>query len=140
MNVPKKSPVQAASAAAMAGTVRLISAPAATPSAKASSVHAAKSTPRRSNSCGASPPSRPWANHGWKYQENSRLNASAATVTATASSASLVIAQRVRPHPWVQANRNVPVSSSRASTGPPTNTPTSTGTTCKKPVMVCAVG
>ena len=34
--------------------------------------------------------------------------------------------------PWVQANRKVPVSSSRASTGAPANAPISAGTTCRK--------
>ena len=52
-------------------------------------------------------------------------------VTATASGTSLASAQRHRPKPWVQANRKVPVSSSLASTGAPTNAPISTGTTCR---------
>ena len=39
--------------------------------------------------------------------------------------------QRHRPKPWVQANRKVPLSSSRASTGAPTNAPISAGTTCR---------
>ena len=41
-------------------------------------------------------------------------------------------AQRHRPKPWVQAKRKVPVSSSLASTGAPTNAPISAGTTCSR--------
>src|ERR1017187_6096341 len=109
------------------------------PRANAASVQAAKSTPRRLNSCGASAPSSFSAKNGWQYQENSRLNAPAAAVTAIASSASLATAQRSRPQPWVQANRNVPVSSSRASSGAPTNTPTSTGITSRMTATSTAV-
>ena len=58
--------------------------------------------------------------------------APAATVTTAATSTSLAIAHWVRPVPWVQANRNVPVSSSLASSGAPANTPTNSGTTCMR--------
>ena len=115
--VTTSSTVQAASAAAMAGTVRRISAPANTPMAKAARVQAAKSTPRRSNSCGANWPSWPCGEERLEVPGEQQAEASAAAVTAAASSASLAIVQRARPQPWVQANRNVPVSSSRASSG-----------------------
>ena len=55
-----------------------------------------------------------------------------AAASTTASATSLASAQRHRPKPWVQANRKVPVSSSRASTGAPANAPISTGTNCRK--------
>ena len=48
--------------------------------------------------------------------------------------------QRHRPKPWVQANRKVPVSSSRASTGAPANAPISAGTACRKTLTTIAVG
>ena len=72
------------------------------------------------------------------YHEYGTLNAPAAAVTATASRVSLAAAQRARPKPWVQMNRNVPVSSSRASTGAPTNAPISTGTSCSRTDVICA--
>ena len=53
-----------------------------------------------------------------------------AAATTIPSSTSLASVQRHRPKPWVQAYRNVPVSSSRASTGAPTNAPISAGTAC----------
>jgi hypothetical protein len=40
---------------------------------------------------------------GAQYQEKRTLNAPAATVTATASGASLATVHRARPKPWVQA-------------------------------------
>ena len=73
------------------------------------------------------------------YQENSTLNAPAAAATATASSTSLPSVQRHRPMPWVQANRKVPVSSSRASTGAPANAPISAGTACRRTLTTIAV-
>ena len=66
------------------------------------------------------------------------VNAQVTAVTTTASRTSLATAQRTRPHPWVQANRNVPDSSSRATTGAPRNTPSSTGTTSIRLETVCA--
>ena len=42
------------------------------------------------------------------------------------------------PKPWVQMNRNVPVSSSRASTGAPGPTPISTGTSWSRTDVICA--
>ena len=73
------------------------------------------------------------------YQENSTLNAPAAAVTTTASSTSLASVQRHRPKPCVQANRKVPVSSSRASNGAPANAPISAGTACRKMLTMIAV-
>ena len=66
------------------------------------------------------------------------MNPQVTPVTTTASSSSLLTAQRTRPHPWVQANRNVPVSSSRASSGAPRNAPSTTGTTSIRLETVCA--
>src|SRR6516225_9893627 len=109
-----------------------MSIPARAPIAKAASVQAANATPRRPNTSGSSVIWLPSAKNGWKYQENSTLNAPAATVTTTASGTSLATVQRVRPKPWVQAYRKVPVSSSRASTGAPTNAPISAGTACSR--------
>ncbi len=57
----------------------------------------------------------------------------------TASGTSLARVQRVRPMPWVQAYRNVPVSSSRARIGAAANAPISAGTTCSKTAMASAV-
>jgi len=74
------------------------------------------------------------------YQEYSTLNAPAAAATATANSTSLPSVQRSRPMPWVQANRKVPVSSSRASTGAPANAPISAGAACRKILTIIPVG
>src|SRR5260370_22686753 len=109
-----------------------MSMPARAPIAKAASVQAANATPRRSNTIGPNGICQPSAKNGWKYQENSMLKAPAAAVTVTASGTSLASVQRHRPKPWVQAYRKVPVSSSRASTGAPTNAPISAGTTCSR--------
>ncbi len=72
-----------------------------------------------------------WAKNGSYHQENIRLNSAALTVRLTASSTSLAVTQRSLPAPWVQANRNVPVSNSRASSGPPAKTPINIGMTRK---------
>src|SRR5690242_13883663 len=101
-----------------------MSIPARTPIAKAASVQAANATPSESNRSVANGIAYPAAKNGLAYQENSTVNAPAAAATTTASNTSLPIAQRDRPMPWVQANRKVPVSSSRASTGAPANAPT----------------
>ena len=66
------------------------------------------------------------------------LTAAAPAVTATASSASLAISQRVRPQPWVQDSRNVPVSSSLATIGPPVRAPIRIGITVSTPTTTCA--
>ena len=50
----------------------------------------------------------------------------------------LTIALARRPAPCVHANRNVPVSSSRASSGAPMNAPSSTGTANSRLDTVCA--
>ena len=63
-----------------------------------------------------------------------------ATATVTASGTSLASVHRCRLTPSVQAYRKVPVSSSRASTGAPTNAPISKGTAISTVPTVCAVG
>src|SRR6516165_1983090 len=99
---------------------------------KAASVQAAYATPRRSNRAGASGVPKCTAKNGWKYHQDSTLRAPAAAATAIASGTSLASVQRHRPKPCVQAYRNVPVSSSRASTGAPTNAPSSAGASVSK--------
>ena len=59
------------------------------------------------------------------------MSAPVATVTTAPSATTLASVHRHRPKPWVQANRKVPLSNSRASNGAPRNAPTSAGTTCK---------
>ena len=66
------------------------------------------------------------------------MNAPAAAVSAAAGSTSVLTAHRPRPAPWVQANLNVPVSNSRASSGAPTNAPSSTGSANIRLETVCA--
>ncbi len=65
------------------------------------------------------------------HQLASAPKAPPAAVSVTPSSASLPAAHRARPAAWVQANRNVPVSYSLASSGAPANTPMSSGTTSR---------
>src|SRR6266481_6183062 len=100
--------------------------PARAPIANAANVQAANVTQRRSNSSGVNGELLPSEKNGWTYQENTRLVTPAAAATVTASGTSLASAQRHRPNPSVQVYRNVPVSSSRASTG----APISAGTVC----------
>src|ERR1700722_10049827 len=113
--------------------------PARAPIAKAASVQAVKATSRRSNTSVAHGMAYPAAENGRRYQENSTLNAAAAAATATPSVTSLPSVQRHRPKPWVQANRKVPVSISRASTGAPANAPITGGTTCRKALTTLTV-
>ena len=72
------------------------------------------------------------------YQENSALRPYAAAVRTTASGTSRAAAWRTRLALCVQAKRNVPDSSSRASAGPPTNAPSRTGTASSRNGTVCA--
>ena len=53
-----------------------------------------------------------------------------AAASPAPSSPSVMSVQRVRPTPWVQVKRAVPVVYSRASNGAPRNTPMITGTAC----------
>src|SRR5580692_9160199 len=123
----------------MAVTVRLITTPRNAATANASSVQAAKSTPRLPNSCIGNLLVLPSARNGLKYQLNNWLNRYASTVSVTPSRTSLTTAQRTRPQACVHANRNVPLSSSLASTGAPTNTPSRIGTASRKNGTVCAL-
>ena len=72
---------------------------------------------------GRSPPST----SGWLCQLTSAPNAAMITATPTAPGTIAASAHRIRPTPWVQVKRNVPVSNSRASTGAPAKAPTIPG-------------
>ena len=126
--------------AASAGMTRRNSMPRNAPVAKATSVKAGNTIPLVSNTASASRFICSVHRNGWKNQENSSTNTPASTTSVTPSSASLAIASRSRPTPCVQANRNVPVSSSLASSGAPAKAPISTGASWIKIEQVFASG
>jgi hypothetical protein len=64
---------------------------------------------------------------GADHHVATRLRTAAASIAASVPRPSLVASQRVRVMLWVQASRWVPVSSSRATSGAPQNTPTTAG-------------
>jgi hypothetical protein len=64
---------------------------------------------------------------GAAHQDCMRLTASVTAIAATPVSVSLTVSHRVRVMLWLQASRQVPVSSSRAISGAPQKIPTITG-------------
>ena len=101
--------------------------PRKTPIAKAASVQAGNARPRVTNTV-AAPGVMPWfCMGGPKNQANSSPRAPDTAASTIAISTILASVDRTRPKPCVQAYRNVPVSSSLASTGAPANAPISTG-------------
>ena len=111
----------------MAGSVRRNSSPVVAPSAKANNAY-----PAGTNPCipKAAAPKRFWftLSMGLNHHVTIRLRSPATAALARPTSPSLTSNQRIRLTLWVQAKRNVPVSSSRAMSGAPQNMPMSTGT------------
>src|SRR5580658_1486623 len=113
--------------AAMAGTVRLISAPANAPAANAATVQAANVTAVSPNCAGCHRLSLASGSTCASHQLTRTPKAPLAAVSATPSPTSLATTHRVGPAVWVHANLKVPASYSRASRGAATNIPISTG-------------
>ena len=71
---------------------------------------------------------------GSAHQVYIRLSASVTAMAARPVRASLTTSHRVRVMPWVQASRQVPVSSSRAISGAPQKMPVITGAARMSPM------
>ena len=101
--------------------VRRSAPPASTPSASAKRAYAGTTRPWISKPLGLIRPSSP--SNGCRHHVTIALSTTPPTVTASASSSVFESSHRRRVTLCVHANRCVPCSSSRASSGAPTNMP-----------------
>src|SRR6266542_2467478 len=115
-----------ASVRAMAGSVRRVTRPAVTPSAKANSAYPTGTMSRWSNGPYTAAAAR---SSGAAHHVTSALSSPVTATVAVPATASLTASQRVRLMLWVQTSRWVPASYSRATSGAPQNAPISAGAT-----------
>lgn len=120
-------PPSPSTATDIAGTVRATSSPISAPRAIPSRAYATGTVPsatysRVSNQCGARYSGIHDATHA-----RAAVSGGTNSRTSTTAGSSFEASQRVGPTDWVQASLYVPDSSSRATTGPARNAPSTPG-------------
>ncbi len=133
---PTRTATNANSVVAIAGTVRRTSTPTVRPSANANAAYAMGTIPRSLKMSGRKRLAAT-VSSGLDHQVTIRLNNPAATMLANPTTPTLTASQRVRVTLWVHARRNVPASSSRATSGAPQKTPMRAGTSSTTRLRCC---